>query len=139
VLLDLDDFKTINDEHGHPIGDRALQEVAGKLRQTTRAYDTCIRYGGDEFIVLLSSVGRAEADERCRRLQEAVAAITIETDAGRRIPLRASAGVSTYPADGVTYERLLARADRRMYRDKAQRKGMPSVQDAADRLIPCAR
>ena len=125
VLLDLDDFKTINDQYGHVIGDRALQEVARTLQQTTRPYDTCIRYGGDEFIVLLASVGRAEAEERRRRLQEEVAAITVETSDGCRIPLRASAGASTYPTDGLTYERLLARADRRMYRDKAQRKGTP--------------
>ena len=58
VLLDLDDFKIINDEYGHLAGDRALQEVAKVLRQTTRPYDTCIRYGGDEFVVLLSSCGR---------------------------------------------------------------------------------
>ena len=57
VLLDLDDFKVINDEYGHLAGDRALQEVARVLQQTTRPYDTCIRYGGDEFVVLLSSCG----------------------------------------------------------------------------------
>jgi diguanylate cyclase (GGDEF)-like protein/putative nucleotidyltransferase with HDIG domain len=131
VLLDLDDFKTINDEHGHVIGDHALQEVASTLRQTTRPYDTCIRYGGDEFIVLLASVGREEAEERRRSLQEALAAITIDAGGGQRIPLRASAGASTFPADGLTYERLLARADRRMYRNKAQRKTAPAIDDAA--------
>jgi diguanylate cyclase (GGDEF)-like protein len=131
VLLDLDDFKTINDEHGHLIGDHALQEVASTLRQTTRPYDTCIRYGGDEFIVLLASVGHEEAEERRRSLQEALAAITIDAGGGQRIPLRASAGASTFPADGLTYERLLARADRRMYRNKAQRKTAPPIDDAA--------
>ena len=131
VLLDLDDFKTINDEYGHLIGDHALQEVASTLRRTTRPYDTCIRYGGDEFIVLLASVGHEEAEERRRRLQEAVAAITIDAGGGRRIPLRASAGASTFPADGLTYERLLARADRRMYRNKAQRKTASPIEHVA--------
>jgi diguanylate cyclase (GGDEF)-like protein/putative nucleotidyltransferase with HDIG domain len=122
VLLDLDDFKIINDEYGHLAGDRALQEVARVLRQTTRPYDTCIRYGGDEFVVLLSSCGGAEANERRRQLQDAVAAISLRADDGREIALRVSAGASVFPEDGDTYERLLARADRRMYRNKAESK-----------------
>jgi diguanylate cyclase (GGDEF)-like protein len=122
LLLDLDDFKTINDEHGHLAGDRALQEVARVLKETTRPYDTCIRYGGDEFVVLLSSCGGAEADERRRQLQSAVASISLLADDGRTIDLRVSAGASVFPDDGDTYERLLARADRRMYRNKAASK-----------------
>ena len=122
ILLDLDDFKTINDQYGHLAGDRALQEVARVLRQTTRPYDTCIRYGGDEFVVLLSSCGPAEAEEQRRRLQEAVASISLQADDGREIGLRVSAGASVFPEDGETYERLLARADRRMYRNKAESK-----------------
>jgi len=120
ILLDLDDFKIINDEYGHVAGDRALQEVAKALQQSTRSYDTCIRYGGDEFVVLLSACGRAEADERRRRLQQAVAAISLRAENGREIALRVSAGASVFPDDGDTYERLLARADRRMYRNKAE-------------------
>jgi diguanylate cyclase (GGDEF)-like protein/putative nucleotidyltransferase with HDIG domain len=122
LLLDLDDFKTINDDHGHLAGDRALQEVARVLQETTRPYDTCIRYGGDEFVVLLSACGGAETDERRRQLQAAVAGISLHGDDGRRIDLRVSAGASVFPEDGETYERLLARADRRMYRNKAASK-----------------
>jgi diguanylate cyclase (GGDEF)-like protein/putative nucleotidyltransferase with HDIG domain len=122
ILLDLDDFKVINDEYGHLAGDRALQEVAKVLQQTTRPYDTCIRYGGDEFVILLSSSGSAEAEEQRRRVQEAVAMISLHTEDGRDIPLRVSAGASVFPEDGETYERLLARADRRMYRNKAESK-----------------
>ena len=112
VLLDLDDFKGINDEHGHLSGDRALQEVANALRETTRPYDVCVRYGGDEFVVLLASNGRAEAEQQRRRLQDAVSAIRFETLAGELVPLNVSAGAAVYPDDGETYERLLARAGR---------------------------
>jgi diguanylate cyclase (GGDEF)-like protein/putative nucleotidyltransferase with HDIG domain len=127
ILLDLDDFKVINDEYGHLAGDRALQEVAKVLQQTTRTYDTCIRYGGDEFVILLSESGSAVAEEQRRRVQEAVAAISLHADDGREIPLRVSAGASVFPEDGETYERLLARADRRMYRNKAESKATLSM------------
>ena len=127
VLLDLDDFKVINDEYGHLSGDRALQEVARVLQQSTRSYDTCIRYGGDEFVILLPSCDRHEAEERCRGLQNAVAALSLRSQDGRDVPLRVSAGASVFPDDGDTYERLLMRADRRMYRNKAQSKTRPPL------------
>jgi diguanylate cyclase (GGDEF)-like protein/putative nucleotidyltransferase with HDIG domain len=142
VLLDLDEFKDINDVHGHLSGDRALQEVASALRETTRTYDVCVRYGGDEFVVLLASSGRAEAEQQRRRLQEAVSAIQFETASGELVSLNVSAGAAVYPDDGETYERLLARADRRMYRDKAERKSprtlgvvdiAPHLEDARER------
>jgi diguanylate cyclase (GGDEF)-like protein/putative nucleotidyltransferase with HDIG domain len=125
VLLDFDDFKGINDEYGHLAGDRALQEVARVLRETTRSYDVCIRYGGDEFVVLLASCGQTEAEHRRRSLQEAVASIKCEAPDGRRMSLGVSAGIGVFPDDGDTYERLLVRADRRMYQDKAKRKVAP--------------
>jgi diguanylate cyclase (GGDEF)-like protein/putative nucleotidyltransferase with HDIG domain len=125
VLLDLDDFKTINDEYGHLTGDRALQEVAKVLLQSTRSYDTCIRYGGDEFVILLPSCDRNEAEQRCNELQRAVAALSLRSPNGAAIPLRVSAGASVFPEDGESHERLLVRADRRMYRDKARSKARP--------------
>jgi diguanylate cyclase (GGDEF)-like protein len=99
-----------------------LKQVANALRETTRPYDVCVRYGGDEFVVLLASTGRAEGEQQRRRLQDAVSAVRFKTLTGELVPLHVSAGAAVYPDDGETYERLLARADRRMYRDKAQRK-----------------
>jgi diguanylate cyclase (GGDEF)-like protein/putative nucleotidyltransferase with HDIG domain len=139
ILLDLDDFKIINDQYGHLAGNRALQEVARVLRQTTRPYDTCIRYGGDEFVVLLPSCGAAEAEEQRRRLQETVASISLQADDGRDIALRVSAGASVFPEDGETYERLLARADRRMYRNKAESKTTVSMRIGARAHAEVAR
>ena len=103
VLMDLDGFKNINDTYGHRVGDWALREVARVLRETIRNYDTCVRYGGDEFIVVLSGC-------------------VLEVEAGRLLPLSISAGMAVYPEDGDTYEALLAKADRRMYVDKNSRK-----------------
>ena len=122
LVLDLDNFKDINDSHGHHVGDRALREVARVLRSAIRPYDICVRYAGDEFIVLLSGCGQDEADRKRGELQRAVDAVQIEIRPGRLIPLAISVGAAIYPVDGHTYEALLATADSRMYRDKIQRK-----------------
>jgi diguanylate cyclase (GGDEF)-like protein/putative nucleotidyltransferase with HDIG domain len=122
VLMDLDGFKHINDTHGHRIGDWALQEVARVLRETIRNYDTCVRYGGDEFIVVLSGCGIDEAEAKRAELQNAVRRVVLEVDSGRLLSLSISAGMAVFPEDGNTYETLLATADRRMYVDKNSRK-----------------
>ena len=122
VLMDLDGFKNINDTYGHRVGDWALREVARVLRETIRNYDTCVRYGGDEFIVVLSGCGHDEAETKRVELQNAIRRVVLEVEAGRLLPLSISAGMAVYPEDGDTYEALLAKADRRMYMDKNSRK-----------------
>jgi diguanylate cyclase (GGDEF)-like protein len=122
LVLDLDDFKQINDTFGHHIGDRALREVAGVLRTTIRPYDICVRYAGDEFIVVLSGCGRDEAEKKREELQQAVDNLELEVQPDLRIPMMVSAGAAVFPHDGGSYEALLASADGRMYRDKSQRK-----------------
>jgi diguanylate cyclase (GGDEF)-like protein len=122
LVMDLNDFKEINDTCGHHMGDRALREVATALRATIRPYDMCVRYAGDEFIVVLSGCGRDEAEQRRAELQASVERIEFEVRPGRRVPLSIAAGVSVFPHDGDTYEALLAQADTRMYQDKSARK-----------------
>jgi diguanylate cyclase (GGDEF)-like protein/putative nucleotidyltransferase with HDIG domain len=131
LVMDLDNFKEINDSHGHHVGDRALREVAPVLRTTIRPYDICVRYAGDEFIVVLAGCGLEEAKRKCLDLQRAVDDLVFEPRPGRRLPLAISIGAAVYPHDGETYEALLATADSRMYRDKTRRK-----QQA--RLLPAA-
>jgi len=123
VVMDLNDFKEINDSYGHQFGDIALRQVGQVLRSTIRPYDMCVRYAGDEFIVVLSGCERGEAEHRRAELQNAVDAIVIEVPPGERVSLSISAGVAVYPHDGETYETLLAKADARMYSDKSGRKG----------------
>jgi diguanylate cyclase (GGDEF)-like protein/putative nucleotidyltransferase with HDIG domain len=122
MVMDLDHFKEINDTHGHHVGDRALREIARVLRTGIRPYDTCVRYAGDEFIVVLSGCGAAEAEHKRQELQRAIEAVFFEARPGRRVPLGISVGVAVFPQDGESYESLLAAADSRMYQDKASRK-----------------
>jgi diguanylate cyclase (GGDEF)-like protein/putative nucleotidyltransferase with HDIG domain len=122
LVMDLNDFKEINDTFGHHIGDRALREIARVLRATIRPYDICVRYAGDEFIVVLAGCGPDEAENKRVELREAVDRIAFEPRAGERLALAISAGAAVFPHDGDTYELLLAKADSRMYRDKSLRK-----------------
>jgi len=122
LVMDLDNFKEINDTYGHHVGDRALRDVAGVLRQGIRPYDICVRYAGDEFIVVLSGCGGEEAERKRLELQRAVDQLLFEARPGKTLPLAISVGASVFPHDGNTYETLLATADGRMYRDKTRRK-----------------
>ena len=130
LVMDLDNFKEINDHHGHHVGDRALREVATVLRSGIRPYDICVRYAGDEFIVVLSGCGAEEVERKRRELQRTVDDVLFEARPGRRLKLGISIGAALFPQDGDSYEALLATADSRMYRDKARRKRM-QVQSAA--------
>jgi diguanylate cyclase (GGDEF)-like protein/putative nucleotidyltransferase with HDIG domain len=122
LVMDLDNFKDINDTYGHHVGDRALREVAAVLRAGIRPYDICVRYAGDEFIVVLSGCGGDEAERKRLELQTAVDALQFEARPGKMLPLAISVGASIFPHDGDSYETLLATADSRMYRDKTRRK-----------------
>src|SRR5690606_24365036 len=117
-----DRFKEINDTYGHHVGDRALREVARVLQDAIRPYDMCVRYTGDEFIIVLAGRGSLEADQKRQELQAAVEGIAFEARTGRRVPLGISVGAAVFPQDGESYESLLAAADSRMYQDKAARK-----------------
>jgi diguanylate cyclase (GGDEF)-like protein/putative nucleotidyltransferase with HDIG domain len=123
IVMDVDGFKAINDTYGHSVGDHALREVSAALQEALRPYDLCVRYAGDEFIVVLSDCSPDTADEKRRELQDRVAEIQLEVRTGKHLRLAASAGVAVFPHDGTTYEALLAAADQRMYRDKASRRG----------------
>jgi diguanylate cyclase (GGDEF)-like protein/putative nucleotidyltransferase with HDIG domain len=123
IVMDIDGFKAINDTYGHNVGDHALREVATALQAALRPYDLCVRYAGDEFIVVLADCTREAVELKRRELQAIIGKIHVDVRAGKRLRLGASAGASVYPHDGTTYEALLADADHLMYRDKATRRG----------------
>lgn len=131
LVLDVDDFKAINDTYGHHIGDRALCEVAAALQAGLRPYDLSVRYAGDEFVVVLAECSRELAEKRRQELQERIASIKLDVGHGRTFTLGASIGAAVYPHDGCNYETLLASADHHMYRDKSvRRRGRPSRANA---------
>jgi diguanylate cyclase (GGDEF)-like protein len=123
IVMDIDGFKAINDTYGHTVGDHALREVAAALLHGLRPYDLCVRYAGDEFIIVLADCSREAADAKRRELQQRVMDIRLEVRGGKLLELAASAGASVFPVDGTTSETLLADADHRMYRDKTARRG----------------
>jgi diguanylate cyclase (GGDEF)-like protein len=117
--LDLDNFKCVNDTHGHPIGDLLLKQAAERFRQCLRETDTLARLGGDEFVVLQADVEKPEqAGNLARRLVEAMAE-PFDLD-GRQVYLGLSIGVSISPGDGRDVDGLLKNADMAMYRSKSE-------------------
>jgi diguanylate cyclase (GGDEF)-like protein/putative nucleotidyltransferase with HDIG domain len=134
IVMDVDDFKAINDTYGHSVGDHALREVARALQRALRPYDLCVRYAGDEFIVVLTDCERASAEEKRVELQARIEDVQLEVRTGKHLRLAASAGASVFPHDGKTHEALLADADQKMYRDKAMRRSRAG--DAVPALPP---
>ncbi len=118
LFLDLDGFKHINDTLGHALGDKLLQSVSKRLVGCVRGSDTVSRQGGDEFVVLLSEVDRAEdAAILARRMLEAVAASHFIDQ--HELNVTTSIGVSIYPDDGADAAALVKAADTAMYQSKA--------------------
>jgi diguanylate cyclase (GGDEF)-like protein len=125
MYLDLDNFKDINDLHGHPVGDQVLQSVAKRLEGCIRHSDTVSRQGGDEFVVLLSEIQAAhDADHAAEKLIKVMAEPHLIE--GHRLNVTLSIGVSLYPDDGTDAEAIIKNADTAMYH--AKRNGRNSYQ-----------
>lgn len=122
MFIDLDEFKSINDTHGHDVGDRVLQTVAQRLRAFARSGDTVSRRGGDEFLFLMvEAKNETNAANLAARLIDNIAeAFEVE---GVTLTVRPSVGIALYPEDGASAQELLKNADKAMYVAKQQKRG----------------
>jgi diguanylate cyclase (GGDEF)-like protein len=119
IMVDVDRFKSFNDKFGHVAGDRALSAVAHVLLKQFRPRDHLVRFGGDEFAILLPGIGEAEALTIAERVREAVSGSTGDSnDSLIRIPVEISMGVAQLQ-ENDTFESLLRAADKALYRAKA--------------------
>ncbi len=126
LFIDLDNFKPVNDLHGHEIGDQLLQAAAARLKLCLRESDTISRRGGDEFTAIIGNIGNFGGHEDCSRVAQIIIAqmnkpFIIDN---RELRIGASIGISLYPDDGDNAQQLLGRADEAMYRAKQGGRGI---------------
>ena len=131
--LDIDHFKPINDQHGHAAGDRALQAFAGTVRASLRDTDVLARWGGEEFVLMLTDSSADQARGLLERIRQAVQALEIAHSAGS-LQLTVSIGLAQH-LPGDTVERTLERADQALYRAKALGRNRVVVAPAARRTV----
>jgi diguanylate cyclase (GGDEF)-like protein/PAS domain S-box-containing protein len=123
LILDVDDFKEINDLHGHRTGDRALKAIAAALMRRLRETDVVARIGGDEFAVLLPYANESQAQVVATSLQRAISGCTVDTAEFAHLALSASIGLVLIDAETQSEEAAFAQADRAMYQNKLARLG----------------
>jgi diguanylate cyclase (GGDEF)-like protein len=128
VIVDIDRFKAINDEHGHTAGDAVLKEVAWRIAGAVRTVDRVARIGGEEFALILVQTDGPPALEVARRAISVVAGSPVAAGNGLLIDVTASAGVAALPADAGTAAELFAAADRALYaaKERGRRLAVPA-------------
>ncbi len=119
VMLDLDEFKNVNDTHGHKAGDKMLREVAHLIAGQLREYDFLARSGGDEFVALVQEVVGAQVEDLCMRIESAVSKFSLPLGRNRSARVGISIGTATFGVDGDTLDQLVVAADNEMYRMKS--------------------
>lgn len=118
VFFDLDYFKKVNDNYGHLIGSQILREVAKIVKASIRPTDYGVRYGGDEFVVILQGAGFKEALIVTERIRDSLNSKTFFISEGYNIKIPASFGIATFPDDAGTVEEIIKAADNAMYKAK---------------------
>jgi len=135
LFLDLDSFKEVNDQHGHLLGSKILVELAGLLKGAVRKVDAVARYGGDEYIVVLTDTNSKGAMIVAERIRQMVEDYTFTESEGYPIKLTVSIGVASYPEHGVTKVELLHLADEAMYKGKYGRKNIVYVATPGEQTL----
>jgi diguanylate cyclase (GGDEF)-like protein len=117
LMVDVDDFKAVNDAHGHQVGDQVLKEISRRLRDTLRTVDSLGRYGGEEFLAILPHTAPEDARQTAERLRRAIGDEAIHAG-GRELSVTVSIGVASYPGTAETPDALIREADAALYRAK---------------------
>ncbi len=138
ISMDLDDFKQVNDTHGHAIGDRLLATVAAIIKKQFRQMDILARYAGDEFVAIMPMASGDVAEMVAERIRAAVEAHEFAIRTGRTTKIGISIGIASFPHDGETCEALLSQAGHNMQQDKHSRKLGPTAhaQNVAHSIDP---
>lgn len=134
AMVDVDNFKLLNDTHGHLAGDEALRAIAALLRSSVRAVDVVGRYGGDEFLFILPGIAQGEARDVLARIMRVARRTTLATQgatATEHLPLRLSWGLATYPTDGGTARELISAADSDLRRRRYVRRRSGGITTAS--------
>jgi diguanylate cyclase (GGDEF)-like protein len=136
AVLDLNGFKSINDAYGHDVGDALLREVGDRLKSMVREEDTVARFGGDEFVLLLSEVDRGDSAEAILdRISASLQAPVVVLD--HQIVVTCSCGIARFPHDGTSFDGLIKAADVRLYAMKvAARKAELGLERTLKIAIP---
>lgn len=132
LIMDIDDFKRINDRYGHDIGDAVLKLIATVTRDHLRKIDLLFRYGGEEFIVLLPGAGKEAAARTAERIREVVSKTKHTLDDGREIGVTISIGGCIFPNDGQKELDLFRKADSALYMSKRSGKNKVTFYEAGD-------
>ncbi|MCM0754296.1 GGDEF domain-containing protein [Desulfovibrio aminophilus] len=141
ALIDLDDFKAVNDSHGHPAGDLVLRRLAEVLEQGKRRYDLAARIGGEEFALVLSGVGLVKSAEILGRILESFSGLRFEGAGGESFSVTFSVGIASYRGNvELAVSELVGLADEALYRAKRQGKNrvatapLPDVDKVANEV-----
>ena len=118
LMIDIDNFKLFNDQHGHEVGDQVLCQVAAILQHQTRGSDVAARYGGEEFTIVLAEMPPGLALERAEKVRAEVEALALQASGQSLGTVTISIGLAYFPADGNTVEALLLAADKALYEAK---------------------
>jgi diguanylate cyclase (GGDEF)-like protein len=123
VFIDLDHFKMVNDVHGHLVGSELLSRTGQRIQELSRKQDSCFRYGGDEFAILMPETNGDDALAQCAKLHRALLDTEFQMKNGDSLFVSASMGVATAPSDATTVHALIGTADMRMYAVKVRGRG----------------
>lgn len=135
LLLDLDKFKPVNDEHGHAVGDTVLRRFTDRVREVVRRSDALVRRGGDEFVLIMPHATQQQALHAGERIRSGLADAVMDIDEAIRVHQTVSIGVAAWH-EGESAETLEARADRALYRAKAAGRNRVAVATATTDAPP---